>query len=386
MRRRLGWVALTAVLPLVAAGCAATATDEPVLDGFITVGVALEKSGPASALGDGQEKAIQLAADRINKEGVLGRRIKLLITDTRSNDAEAVRQVTALADNNEVVGIIGPGTTATTMPVLPVIENKKIPLISMGAAETIVNPVDAHRFSFKTPQNGQAIVEVMMRELLLLRINKIGLLAADNEFGDYGVQALTAAAKQANISLVAVQRFKQSDKDYRAQIAALAAAGPQAILVSAIMPGAGIAAKNIKEAKYPGRVFFDPGAGSEVFLSAGSAAEDMFMVHSSILAANHITATTPSVLAQKEFFAAYTQRHGTFSGYASYAADALYLMVAAMKKSGSTDRNRIRDTLETLEFDGLTGSYKFSPTSHGGASGDGLTVLTVHKGGWILAP
>jgi branched-chain amino acid transport system substrate-binding protein len=61
-------------------------------------------------------------------------------------------------------------------------------------------------------------------------------------------------------------------------------------------------------------------------------------------------------------------------------------MAEAIRKANSTDRQKIRDALENLEYDGLTGSFKFTPTYHGGASGDGLTVLTVQKGGWVLAP
>jgi branched-chain amino acid transport system substrate-binding protein len=389
MRRRLGWAALVSALPLVAVGCTTTSSNSttPVLDGTVTIGVAVEQTGDAKLLGEPEEKAIQLAAENINKEGVLGKRLKLLITDTRSNDAEAARQVAALADNTNVVGIVGPGTTATTLPVLPVIETKKVPLISMGAAEAIVTPAEKRHYAFKTPQNGAAIVEVMMRELRLTGLGKIGLLAPNNQFGEYGVAALTAATRQANIDLAQTQRYAPGGKDFSAQVKALIAAGPQAIVVSAIMPDAQVLAKNIKDAQYPGKVFFDPGAGADLFLAgAGEAAENMYMVHSSIIAANHITATTPSMLAQKEFFAEYTQRNGTFSGYASYAADALNLMVAAIRKANSTDRDRVRDALESLEYDGLTGTYKFSPTNHGGASGDGLMVLTVHKGGWVLAP
>jgi branched-chain amino acid transport system substrate-binding protein len=163
-------------------------------------------------------------------------------------------------------------------------------------------------------------------------------------------------------------------------------AKPDAILVSAIMPAAGVAARNIVQAGYRGPVYFDGGAGAELFVEgAGRSAEGMFMVHSSILAANQVTATTPSALAQKEFFTRYTQRHGTYSGYASYSADALNLMTEAIRTAGSTDGPRVRDALERLSYDGLTGSFQFSPTNHGGASGDGLTVLTVRRGGWVLA-
>jgi branched-chain amino acid transport system substrate-binding protein len=111
----------------------------------------------------------------------------------------------------------------------------------------------------------------------------------------------------------------------------------------------------------------------------------MFMITSSIVAADHITATTPSLLRQKEFFVKYTQKAGTFSGYAPFAADALNIMVEAIRKADSTDRTKIRDALEKLSYDGLSGSFAFSPSNHGGASADGMTILVVRNGGWVLA-
>ncbi|MDQ1656628.1 MAG: branched-chain amino acid transport system substrate-binding protein, partial [Cryptosporangiaceae bacterium] len=74
-------------------------------------------------------------------------------------------------------------------------------------------------------------------------------------------------------------------------------------------------------------MYFDPGVGAEQFLrDAGTAAEGSLVVNPAILAVIQTAATTPSALAQKEFVTKYTQRYGTFSGYASYSADALHLV------------------------------------------------------------
>jgi branched-chain amino acid transport system substrate-binding protein len=380
MRRRLGWLSGLLSLSLVATGC----TSENKADEDILIGVNIEQSGTGTVLGSAELNAVRLVADDINKKGgVLGRQLKLVVKDNRSDPVESKRVTADLIDQDKVVGIIGSGTTATTLPFLDVVEEKKVPTVSMGASDAIVAK---RKYVFKTPPNGTAIVGVLMQELTLRGIKKVGFLAVNNQFGNQGVAVVTAGARQSGISITGVERFQETEKDFSAQIGRLVAAKPDAILVSAIMPAAGVAAKNIKEAGYRGRVYFDGGAGAELFVAgAGKNAEDMFMVHSSILAANQITATTPSALAQKEFFTKYTQKHSTFSGYASYAADALNIMAWSIRKAGSTDGPRVRDEMEQLSYDGLTGSFQFSPSNHGGASGDGLTILTVRNGGWVLA-
>jgi len=380
MRRRSGCLAALLSFSLVAAGC----STESGSGSDVLIGVNIEQTGVSQLLGTAELKAIQLTADEINaKGGVLGRKVRLVVKDNRSDPAEARRIASELIDAEKVVGIVGAGTTAATMSFVDVVEERKVPTISMGAADAIVAN---RKYVFRTPPDGRNFVAVMMQDLIGLGAKKIALLAVDDAYGENGVLAVTAATRQANIAVTSTQRFSAKDRDYSTQVEKLVEGEPDAILVSAIMPSAGIAAKNIKQAGYTGRVYFDGGAGAELFVAgAGKAAENMFMVHSSILAANQITATTPSALAQKEFFVKYTQRHGTYSGYASYSADALSLMVEAIRKAKSTDRDKIRDALETLSHDGLTGSFQFSASNHGGASADGLTVLTVRNGGWVLA-
>jgi branched-chain amino acid transport system substrate-binding protein len=162
------------------------------------------------------------------------------------------------------------------------------------------------------------------------------------------------------------------------------------VVVWAPVPGAGIAARSLRDTQFAdhgGKVYFDAGVGAELFLrDAGSAAEGALVVNPVILAVNQTDATTPSVLAQKEFVVKYTQRYGTFSGYACYSADALGLIAKAVRDAKADTRPAIREALETVTYEGLSGSYEFSAKNHGGVGGDALSVLQVRDNGWVLAP
>ena len=380
MRRRYTLLPGALALSLVVAGC----TSGGDAQGEILIGVTIEQSGPSAVLGMAELNAIRLVADDINKKGgVLGKRLKLDIKDNRSDANDAKRQVNEFIANERTVGIVGSGTTATTLPFADVVEQKRMPTITMAVADVIVKN---RKFIFKTPPDGTKFVAVMFDDMASVGVKKVAALAVDDQFGDNGLIAVRAATQKRGVGITGIERFAAKETDFTAQVTRLVQGNPDAILVSAIMPAAGVAAKNIQQSGYQGRVYFDGGAGAELFVAgAGKSAEGMFMVHSSILAANQLTATTPSALAQKEFFTRYTQKHSTYSGYASYSADALSLMVEGIRQAKSTDREKVRDAIESLSFDGLTGSFQFGPTNHGGASGDGLTVLTVRKGGWILA-
>jgi branched-chain amino acid transport system substrate-binding protein len=84
------------------------------------IGAIMELSGPFSQWGAPMRDAIQLAVDNINAAGgVKGVPLKLVIYDGRSKGTEAALLAKRLAEQDRVVAIIGPGTSPTTMPLIP---------------------------------------------------------------------------------------------------------------------------------------------------------------------------------------------------------------------------------------------------------------------------
>lgn len=351
----------------------------------ISIGVNIELTGASAVQGAAFRNALELVADDLKDKLVLDKRINLIVKDNKSNAAEATKIARELIDNDNVVAMIS-GSSDTTLAIVDTVQNRKIPTVSMGSAKTIVSPLDKHPFIFKTTANNDTVAQVMADEFVTKKIDSVAVLWADNSFGQDGLTEFNSAARKSGIQVVADAKFAETAQNFTPQITSLVSAQPDAIVVWAAPPNSARIAQEIREAKYRGKVYFDAAAGAELFVKgAGVAAENMFMVHPTILAAQEAPTTTPSVLAQKEFFTEYSQRFGEYSGFASYAADALKLIVAAIEKADSEDPQKIRDALETLTFDGLTGSYAFSPTDHGGVSADALSVLTVRNSAWILA-
>ncbi len=379
MRRRLGSLAGLLSLSLIAAGCSSSAGSEEE----ILIGVSVEQTGIYSSVAIPELNAIKLVVDDVNRDGgILGRKIRLVVKDNRSDAVEARRIAGDLIDKDKVVGIIGASTTAVSLAFTEVAEKKGVPLVSMGAADQIVKN---RKYVFQTPPSGVKHLEVMMQDMARANVKKVSLMAVNDQYGDNGILAANAATRQSGMAVLNTQRFPANTTNLDDEVRTAVENNPDALLVSAVMPAAGHAVRAVQKSGYTGRVYFDAGAGADLFTQMGTVADGMFMVHTSILAANQLTATTPSALAQKEFFVKYTQRHSNYSGYASYSADAISIMVEAIRAAKSTDRQKIRDAMEDLSYDGLTGSFEFSPSNHGGASGDGLTVLTIRNGGWVLA-
>jgi branched-chain amino acid transport system substrate-binding protein len=393
-----GLIAASALV-LAMAGCAAPETEGgpgggPGGDGgndtgggeTIKVGVNIELSGPAAVQGAAYQNAVQLVADRINADGGIdGKQIELVIRDNKSDPTEALQVAKGMIENDGVVAMVGGGSSPTTLSLVDYVEEKGVPIVSMGSSGAIVSPPEDRTFIFKTPANTDQIVDVMIEDFEKRGIDSVGFISVDNPYGDAGLAAFQAAADAGEVNLVGTEKFQDTDRDYTSIVTKLLGSNPDAIVVWSIPPGAGIVAKNVKAAGYDGQLYFDAGAGAELFLrGAGDAAEGVLMIHPAVLVADEVQ-DAPNTQEMQDFYDAYTEEYGEFSGFASYAADALGMIAAAVEEAGEADRTAVRDALESLEYTGITGVYTMSPENHAGLSTDALAVLTVEGGDWALA-
>ena len=339
--------------------------------------------------GKAYERAVELVAGKINADGGVQvgdqkKKVKLIIRDNKSDPAESLTVAKSLIGNDHVAAIIGGGSSPTTMSVVDTVERKKVPLVSMGSSTAIVTPASERKYVFKTPGNTNVTARRADEGLSKKNVKKVALLTVDNAYGEAGLKAWQNLQDQGKIKLVDTEKFTDQDKDYTVQVSKMLAAGPDAVVVWAIPPGAGIAAKNLKQAGYPAdQVYFDTGAGAELFIKgAGKAAEGMQMVHSPVLAGDEISAKGASARTEKKFYDAYRTKYDRFSGFAPMAADALTAITKAITAAGYADHKAIRDAMENLSFHGAFGDYHFSPSYHGGVLESSLCMMKVKNGAW----
>lgn len=127
------------VLVAVALGLAAT-TPIPAAEP-IRIGSVVSATGPASFLGDPEQKTLELLVEKLNAAGGgLGRTIKLIPYDDASDTAKANSMIRRLIQQDKVDVIIGASTTGSTMGIVPVAEAARIPLVSLAAASSRSSP------------------------------------------------------------------------------------------------------------------------------------------------------------------------------------------------------------------------------------------------------
>jgi branched-chain amino acid transport system substrate-binding protein len=347
----------------------------------------------ASAVDTAYARALQLRIEQVNASGVLGnRKLALRTADNRADKTASLRNISAFADDPAVGAVVTGSCDECTVSSADTINDKKIPTIALAASDEVASPVSARRYVFKLGPNSSDNANALVSELS--RLNKakqlttpdVAILYSDDLYGRGGNAAMRPALKNAGLTVKSARAIKPTAGDIGTSVNLLLASKPAAMIVLTAPEQATLAAASAKAAGFTGRIFFDAAAASDLFLpqDVAKATNDTTMVFTQILAIDDVIATTPAKSARKQWFRDYTSRYGSYSGVASFAADATDLIADAVARAGG-DRDRIRDILETSQTDGLSGPIRLTPDNHSGLMPQALTLLVARAGRWRLA-
>ncbi|MBE01672.1 ABC transporter substrate-binding protein [Marinobacter lutaoensis] len=372
-----------AVALVAAAGLAMAAqAAEP-----IKIGSFLSVTGPASFLGDPELKTLEMYIEKINEDGgVLGRPLELVHYDDVGNASSARNFASRLIRSDRVDIIVGGSTTGATMAVAPLVQQAKIPFISLAGAVVITDPVKP--WVFKTPQSDRMAAERILGDMKARGITRIGLISGTGGFGSSGRAQTLEVARDMGIEVLADVTYSGSDTDMTAQLTNIRnTEGVQAVLNFGFGQGPAIVTRNYAQLGIDLPFYQSHGVASDSFLAlAGEAAEGLRLPASPLLVPDSLPDDDPQkAIVQKyksEYEARWNSKVSTFGGY---AYDGLMLAVKAIEAAGSTDPEAVREALENIRgYVGVTGEFNMSPDDHNGLDADSFRILEVQDGGWKL--
>lgn len=374
------WMAAAAVALGFVAGPKAGFGAEPY-----KVGGIFSITGSSSFLGDPEKKSLEMAVDEINAQGGIdGRPVEAVIYDTEGDPTKAVLAVNKLISKDNVLAIIGPSLTPTTLAVMPVVERVQVPLISCAAGIQIVEPVKP--YVFKTAQSDVLAVATIYKHMQKHGIKKIGILTVTNAFGVSGRDQLVKQAPDYGIRIVKEEAYGANDTDMTAQLTKIKGENPDAVVCWGTNPGPAVVAKNMRQLGLTLPLYQSHGVASPKFIElAGEAAEGIRLPTGKILVADLLPDTDPQKAVLKKYIADYTQRYGGgVSGFGGYAYDAMHMLAKALKGTGG-DKAKIRDNLEKISNHvGISGVFTMTPQDHNGLGPEAFVMVEIRNGTWKL--
>lgn len=353
-----------------------------------TIGAIFSVTGAASFLGEPEKNTVLMLTEEINKAGgINGHPLKVIIKDSKSDEAQAVLAAKKLLEKDGVLAIIGPSTTGESMALVPIMNNAKTPLISCAAGAGITNPVTERHWIFKTPQYDTSAVEAIYTYMKRQGISKVGIITIATGFGDAGRKALKDLAPKFGITIVADERYGPKDSDMTTQLTKIKVSGAQAVINWSVGPGQVVVTKNWHALKMGIPLYHSHGWGSKKNIElAGRAAEGVIAPLGRLVVWEKLPDKHPQkALLRKyesDYKAHYKSEPGTFGGH---AYDALMMVVEALKKVGP-DKKKIRDYIEMniKNWPGTGGIFNMSPKDHCGLDMTAFEMVVVKNGDWEI--
>lgn len=390
------FAALLLALALVA-GCAKQATKDvgvmrpggevpAQLSGEpVVIGAMFAITGDASSLGIPERNTAQMLEGMINESGgINGRPLKIVIEDTKGENTEALNAAKRLVDKENVLAIVGPSRTGTTLAVVEYMEEVQVPLVSCAAGIQIVEPVK--KWVFKTPQSDRMALQKIVEYLKANGIARVASLSDNTGFGKSGLAEIKVLLPAAGIQVVTVEEYGPKDTSMETQLTKIRGTKAQAVVCWGTPPGPAIVAKNMKQLGMEIPLICSHGVANQTFLEiAGDAATGVVLPAGRLLVLDQIPADHPQKSVLEEYARRYREGFqksaDTFGGH---AWDGIQLVAQALRAAGD-DRAKLRDTIEqTKEFVGTGGVFNFSPEDHNGLTKDAFVMVKVVDGKWTL--
>lgn len=329
----------------------------------IKVGGLLEMTGGSASFGISGKNGIDLALKKINEKGVLGgKKLSLVVADTKSEASEATNGMQKLISQDKVVAVIGPNQSSAVIASGAINNGAKVVDITpMGTnPDVTVDPKtkQVKPYSFRTcfidPFQGTVMASFASNELKVKR----AAIYIDNT-SDYA-KGLAQFFKENFVKnggqVVIEEAYLQKDTDFKSTLTKIKAAKPDFIYIPGYYQEVGLI---VKQAREMGITV--PMAGGDGWDSAklpeiaGKAAlENTFF--SSLYSPDDTSDLN------KEFVAEYKKAYNTNPDvFAALAYDSALLVAKAIEDAGSADPAKIAEAMAKIKgFKGVSGEVTFN--------------------------
>lgn len=329
----------------------------------IKVGGLLEMTGGSASFGISGKNGIDLALKKINEKGVLGgKKLSLVVADTKSEASEATNGMQKLISQDKVVAVIGPNQSSAVIASGAINNGAKVVDITpMGTnPDVTVDPKtkQVKPYSFRTcfidPFQGTVMASFASNELKVKR----AAIYIDNT-SDYA-KGLAQFFKENFVKnggqVVIEEAYLQKDTDFKSTLTKIKAAKPDFIYIPGYYQEVGLI---VKQAREMGITV--PMAGGDGWDSAklpeiaGKAAlENTFF--SSLYSPDDTSDLN------KDFVAEYKKAYNTNPDvFAALAYDSTLLVAKAIEDAGSADPAKIAEAMAKIKgFKGVSGEVTFN--------------------------
>ena len=267
---RLTLVALIGLGPL-ASGCGGggAAKEELVIGEYGSL------TGNDATFGQSTKNGVEIALAELvaQKEGKIGGlTVRVKVEDDQSKAEEAATVVQTLINQDRTIAVIGEVASSRSLAAAPICQGAGVPMISPSSTNPKVTQQGDYIFRMCFLDQFQGTVMARFTAQTL-KLKKVAILKDSKS--DYSVglsQFFTEAFTALGGSVITEQAYQSGDNDFRAQLTAIKAKHPDAIIVPGYYTEAGLIGRQARELGLQQPLIGGDGWESEQLIAIGGAA------------------------------------------------------------------------------------------------------------------
>lgn len=359
---------LAALLAAVSASVVAQET--------IKIGVITDKVGPAKPYSEPTLEGIQFGANEINATGgVLGRKIELLIEDDQGRPDISAAMARKLVDAGAVFILSITLTPATQQQQNVTLEAKTPQMTPMNSGDTLTTQLQNPYF-WQTGPLGSIQIATLLSHARSKQLKRVALITDNSDLGQLLAKFFRAGLEKSGIQVVAEEVVPRGATTAEPQMQKVRAANPEAMFMAGVLTPENVLilrAYRQMALKFPIHSSYNLSVPQYMSVAKGLLNGITF-----------VDAYDPEKPEVKKFEADYRKATGKLPyNIHGYGYDGIKMVAEAIKRAGSTDKEKIRAAMQSLEFSGVMGAkgmkYVFPDGKRAGFDPNGM-VVRVYEG------
>jgi len=335
---------------------AAAAPSSPVTTGESAwYGVSGPFSGDNAEYGRIWKKAMAMALDEINgKGGVQGRKVQLDYEDTQSDPKQSVPVAQKFVEDTRLLAELGDFASPASMAASPIYQRAK--MVQFGFTNSHPDFTKGGDYMFSIVLTQQQDAAFLAQTAYNSLGKKQAVLYRNTDWGKVTAQIYADQIKQLGGSVVAMENYLETEKDFRSILAKVRDANPDVLALISYYTDGALIMQQSKDVGIKAKVVANGACYSPQFLKLGGDAVNGVVLTTVFFPDN----PRPEV---QQFVKDYKQRYNeTPDQFAALAYDAVKIITWATEKGGF-DRQAIQKAMATgTDIPSVIyGPFKFGP-------------------------
>jgi branched-chain amino acid transport system substrate-binding protein len=361
---------LLALLALALLGATANAQET------IKIGVVTDRTGVSKPYSEPSTEGLIFGADEINRKGgVLGRKIELMIEDDQSRPDISAALARKLVDQGAVFIMSMSLTTATQQQQTVTLEAKTPQMTPMNSGDTLTTQLPNPYF-WQTGPLGSIQIATLLAHARSKGLKRVALVTDNSDLGQLLAKFFRGGLEKSGIQVVAEEVVPRGATSATPQMQKVRAANPEAMFLAGVLTAENVLIlKSYRELGLKFPIHSSYNLSVPVYMTVAKGL---------INGITFVDAYDPEKPEVKAFEAAYKKATGKdpFNLH-GYGYDGIMMVAEAIRRAGSTDKEKIREAMQTLTYSGVMGArgmkYSFPEGKRAGYDPNGM-VVRVYEG------